>query len=73
LRAPRFAGNLKVIQVDVNPAELGHNRPVDVPIAGDARAVLQQLVDEAKGKIEPAATRPGRRGSARSTTTSSSR
>jgi len=54
LKAPRFAGNLKVIQVDVNPAELGHNRPVDVPIAGDARAVLGQLVDEAKGKIEPA-------------------
>ena len=54
LKAPRFAGNLKVIQVDVNPTELGHNRPVDVPIAGDARAVLQQLVDEAKGVIEPA-------------------
>ena len=53
LKAPRFAGNLKVIQVDVNPAELGHNRPVDVPIAGDARAVLQQLLEEAKGKIEP--------------------
>ena len=54
LRAPRFAGNLKVIQVDVNPTELGHNRPVDVPIAGDARAVLQQLLEEAKGKIESA-------------------
>src|SRR6185503_7563215 len=54
LKAPRFAGNLKVIQVDANPTELGHNRPVDVPIAGDARAVLQQLVDEAKGVIEPA-------------------
>ncbi len=50
---PRFAQNLKVIQVDVNPAELGHNRPVDVPIAGDARAVLEQLVAEAKGRIDP--------------------
>ena len=50
---PRFAENLKVIQVDVNPAELGHNRAVDVPIAGDARAVLEQLVAEAKGKIDP--------------------
>ena len=54
LRPPRFQGDLKVIQVDVNPTELGHNRAVDVPIAGDARAVLQQLVDEAKGVIEPA-------------------
>ena len=50
---PRFAENLKVIQVDVNPAELGHNRAVDVPIAGDARAVLEQLLTEAKGVIDP--------------------
>jgi len=52
-RPPRFAESLKVIQVDVNPAELGHNRPVDVPIAGDARAVLEQLAAEAKGMIDP--------------------
>jgi acetolactate synthase-1/2/3 large subunit len=51
-RPPRFAERLKVIQVDVNPAELGHNRPVDVPIAGDARAVLEQLTAEAKGRID---------------------
>jgi acetolactate synthase-1/2/3 large subunit len=54
LRPPRFQADLKVIQVDVNPTELGHNRPVDVPIAGDARAVLQQLLEEAKGVIDPA-------------------
>src|SRR5262245_39923485 len=51
-RPPRFADNLKVIQVDINPSELGHNRPVDVPIAGDARAVLEQLTAEAKGRID---------------------
>jgi acetolactate synthase-1/2/3 large subunit len=49
---PRFAKDLKVIQVDVNPAELGHNRAADVPIAGDARAVLEQLTAEAKGKVD---------------------
>jgi acetolactate synthase-1/2/3 large subunit len=53
-RPPRFAETLKVIQVDVNPAELAHNRPVDVPIAGDARAVLEQLAAEAKGRIDRA-------------------
>ena len=53
LRPPRFATDLKVIQVDVNPSELGHNRPVDVPIAGDARAVLEQLTAQAKGKVDP--------------------
>ena len=52
-RPPRFAPDLKLIQVDVNPAELGHNRSVDVPIAGDARAVLEQLADRARGRIEP--------------------
>jgi Uma2 family endonuclease len=52
-RPPRFAADMKVIHVDVNPAELGHNRAVDVPIAGDARAVLEQLRAEAEGKINP--------------------
>jgi acetolactate synthase-1/2/3 large subunit len=50
---PRFARDLKVIHVDINPAELGHNRAVEVPIAGDARAVLEQLHEEARGKIDP--------------------
>jgi len=52
-RPPRFATDLKVIHVDINPTQLGHNRPVDVPIAGDARAVLEQLRAEADGKIAP--------------------
>jgi acetolactate synthase-1/2/3 large subunit len=52
-RPPRFGADLKVVQVDVNPAELGHNREVDVPIAGDARAVLEQLTAEARGKVDP--------------------
>ncbi len=52
-QAPRFATDLKVIHVDIDPAELNHNRTADVPIAGDARAVLDQLIAEAKGKIDP--------------------
>ena len=52
-RPPRFAADLKVIHVDINPSQLGHNREVDVPIAGDARAVLEQLRAEAEGKINP--------------------
>jgi len=50
---PRFPAGMRVIQVDVNPAELGHNRRVDVPITGDARAVLEQLAGEARGRIDP--------------------
>jgi thiamine pyrophosphate-dependent acetolactate synthase large subunit-like protein len=52
-RPPRFAADMKVIHVDVNPAQLGHNRAVDVPIAGDARLVLDQLRAEAEGKLDP--------------------
>jgi len=52
-RPPRFAADLKVIHVDINPTQLGHNRAVDIPIAGDAKAVLEQLRAEAEGKIAP--------------------
>jgi len=50
---PRFAADLKVIHVDINPAQLGWNRDVEVPIVGDARAVLEQLLEEGKGKLDP--------------------
>ena len=43
--------------MDINPTQLGHNRAVDVPIAGDARAVLEQLRAEAEGKIDAQALR----------------
>ena len=51
-RPPRFSADAKVIHVDVNPSELNHNRVADVPIAGDARAVLEQLTREARGKVD---------------------
>ena len=51
-QAPRFAAGSKVIHVDIDPTELNHNRSADVPIAGDARAVLDQLLAEAQGKID---------------------
>jgi thiamine pyrophosphate-dependent acetolactate synthase large subunit-like protein len=50
---PRFAKDLKVIHVDINGAQLGWNREADVPIIGDARAVLEQLIEEARGKLDP--------------------
>ncbi len=51
-RPPRFAADAKVIHVDIDPTELSRNRVADVPIAGDARAVLEQLLAEARGKID---------------------
>jgi len=52
LAPPRFNADAKLIQVDVDPTEIGHNRPADVGIVGDARAVLQQLLNAADGKVD---------------------
>ncbi len=51
--APRFSADAKMIQVNIDPNEIGLTRSCDVGIVGDARTVLQQLVDEAKGKVRP--------------------
>ncbi|MFA9444868.1 biosynthetic-type acetolactate synthase large subunit [Egicoccus sp. AB-alg6-2] len=39
-----FAPHAKVVHVDVDPAEIGKNRAVDVPIVGDVKVVLGQLL-----------------------------
>lgn len=43
----------KTIQVDVDPASLGLNRPVDLAILGDARAVLAALLEEVRSLTPP--------------------
>jgi acetolactate synthase-1/2/3 large subunit len=48
---PRFAEDLRVIQVDVDPNEMGRTRHVDVGLVGDAAAVLGQLTEAAAGRL----------------------
>jgi len=39
-----FAPHAKVIHIDIDPAEIGKNRQVDIPIVADVREALLQLV-----------------------------
>jgi 2-hydroxyacyl-CoA lyase 1 len=40
---PRYAKDVKVIQLDIAPEEIGHNRPTDVALVGDGKAIMQQM------------------------------
>jgi acetolactate synthase-1/2/3 large subunit len=43
-----FAPDAKIIHVDVDPAELGKVRRPDVPIVGDCRLVIEELIKAVK-------------------------
>ena len=43
-----FAPHAKLIHVDIDPAEIGKLREADVPIVGDAQAVLSGLLSQLK-------------------------
>ncbi|GAB3091704.1 acetolactate synthase large subunit [Isoptericola nanjingensis] len=43
-RLSSFAPGAAVVHADIDPAEIGKNRPVDVPIVGDLREVIADLV-----------------------------
>lgn len=45
-KASTFAPNARIIHVDIDPSEIGKNVRVDVPIVGDARLVLQALLED---------------------------
>jgi acetolactate synthase-1/2/3 large subunit len=53
-RPPRFAPDARMVQIDINPGEIGRTRTADVGIVGDARAVLDQLIAASEGRLDPA-------------------
>lgn len=42
----RFAKDAKVIHIDIDPCSISKNVAVDVPIVGDAKIVLNQMLEE---------------------------
>ncbi len=56
----RFAPHAQVIHIDIDPAEIGKNVAVFVPIVGDARLVLRQIINLLKkeDKLKPLTINP---------------
>jgi len=52
-RPPRFNERAKVVQVDIDPQQIGYNRDVEAGILGDARAVLKQLLQACQERTKP--------------------
>ena len=49
--APRFDKKAKFIQIDIEPEEIGRNRPIHLPIASDARRAIE-LLHKALNKLK---------------------
>jgi acetolactate synthase-1/2/3 large subunit len=41
-----FAPNARIIHIDIDPAEIGKNVPIDIPIVGDVKNVLRAMNKE---------------------------
>ncbi|MCX5696650.1 MAG: biosynthetic-type acetolactate synthase large subunit [Candidatus Omnitrophica bacterium] len=48
-RIDAFAPGAKVIHIDIDPSSISKNVKVDIPIVGDAKNILGQLLEEIKG------------------------
>ena len=44
LNPNKFASKAKIIQIDIDPSELGKNVDVDLALAGDASYILQAIL-----------------------------
>jgi acetolactate synthase-1/2/3 large subunit len=61
-RLDGFAQDAKIIHVDIDPAEIGKVRRPDVPIVGDCRLVIEELVKAIRDLQEGGEVAPDRSG-----------
>ncbi len=47
-KVSEFAPHAKVIHIDIDPSEIGKNIPVDIPIVGDAKLILKDMLKYCK-------------------------
>ena len=47
-RLSKFATKAKIVHMDIDPGSIGKNVPVDVPIVGDAREILREMLNSAE-------------------------
>ncbi|MGE5599599.1 MAG: biosynthetic-type acetolactate synthase large subunit [Bacteroidota bacterium] len=45
-RVDAFAAKARIVHIDIDPAEIGKNVRVDVPIVGDAKRILDALLEQ---------------------------
>ena len=50
-RLDSFAPLAKIVHADIDPAEIGKNRTADVPIVGDAREILADLIQAVQAEF----------------------
>jgi acetolactate synthase-1/2/3 large subunit len=55
-----FAPDAKIIHVDIDPAEIGKVRRPDVPIVGDCRLVIEEIVKAVKDLLDGGESFPDR-------------
>ncbi|SER53006.1 acetolactate synthase, large subunit [Lentzea xinjiangensis] len=52
-----FAPDAQVIHADIDPAEISKNRRADVPIVGDCKEIITELIDAVRAERETAKVR----------------